>query len=893
MLRALLAAALSLLCDRPLPRRPQKRSAPPRSRRPRRLPAETPKSRSGRLLASVTLADIGFAAGLRFSNLGGRPRNVRAAAAGRRPRRQRTCARRSTTSAPTRPGAAWKSWSTTAAPRRSRSTARAWAARCAFRSQRAKGRDGFFKLSFVYSGAATQDRCIDVRYVGDSLTVRPETAIEIEIGSPAARRRHHRGADAARRRHRAVRAARLGRADLAAALTVGRALASVRPPRQLPPRLRRVARAGAPRRRATLDARPRPDRRAAGDRAASSNAPVARVAGPGAGVRHARRGARRRAAGHRRLRRRRGARRPAARRARCLPPRAACRSAIGRRRRRAASRRRRASRFDELGTCRPRSPRCSAAPTSPSRSPTRDAAGRHQAVAARARRHGRARRRRRKGRGQRLRQRSPARQRGRGDRRADAVRSRPARRSRRHHRRTCASWCSGAAPRATAASSRRAIRRRSWARARSCWSRRPTQRRTISPISSRMVGERRRSLAAVARGRAAGSPLLSARRRHARRAVAGDRADHGEVQRQPDAPAPAAPFIAVSNRPPAGQHAARALRPRPRRGRRPRRARRCSTSAASPAARWRRSSAPARIPACGSSRSPPTARCRRRRSCGSIAATSPSSTSPAWRSRCRPSATRWCASPIPTRCRGSPSPSASSPGSSARSGLLVTVVFLFGAAAHAAPPRRRRERVSRCSRSRPPIARSAISWSSPGAHAAAARRGDARSPRPGTCGSPTRCCRATGSSPTASTGRSPSTTTCRSSIWCTSRPIRRCSRRRTPTSTPATLTMPWRRRDGRLVVATAEPGPETVLFARQRWGAADRVRGRRRSSTSPGRCRRAFDDALSHRAVFELAERDPVMSARHVFTPAAGRRSATALLTRVPASASRSRRSPR
>ena len=31
--------------------------------------------------------------------------------------------------------------------------------------------------------------------------------------------------------------------------------------------------------------------------------------------------------------------------------------------------------------------------------------------------------------------------------------------------------------------------------------------------------------------------------------------------------------------------------------------------------------------------------------------------------------------------------------------------------------------------------------------------------------------------------------------------------------------MPWRRRDGRLCIATAEPGPETVLFARGRWGA--------------------------------------------------------------------------
>jgi len=43
-------------------------------------------------------------------------------------------------------------------------------------------RDGFLKLTFLYSGAATQDRCIDVRYVGDSLTVRPESAVEFEIG---------------------------------------------------------------------------------------------------------------------------------------------------------------------------------------------------------------------------------------------------------------------------------------------------------------------------------------------------------------------------------------------------------------------------------------------------------------------------------------------------------------------------------------------------------------------------------------------------------------------------------------------------------------------------------------------------------------------------------------
>jgi hypothetical protein len=42
--------------------------------------------------------------------------------------------------------------------------------------------DGLLKLTFYYSGAATQDRCIDVRYVGDSVTIRPDSAVELDIG---------------------------------------------------------------------------------------------------------------------------------------------------------------------------------------------------------------------------------------------------------------------------------------------------------------------------------------------------------------------------------------------------------------------------------------------------------------------------------------------------------------------------------------------------------------------------------------------------------------------------------------------------------------------------------------------------------------------------------------
>jgi cellulose synthase operon protein B len=46
----------------------------------------------------------------------------------------------------------------------------------------ARPKDGYLKLAFLYSGAATPDHCIDVRYVGDSVTIRPETAVNIDIG---------------------------------------------------------------------------------------------------------------------------------------------------------------------------------------------------------------------------------------------------------------------------------------------------------------------------------------------------------------------------------------------------------------------------------------------------------------------------------------------------------------------------------------------------------------------------------------------------------------------------------------------------------------------------------------------------------------------------------------
>jgi hypothetical protein len=46
-------------------------------------------------------------------------------------------------------------------------------------------KDGYLKLSFLYSGAATTDRCIDVRAVGDTLTIDPETGVDVSVGQAA------------------------------------------------------------------------------------------------------------------------------------------------------------------------------------------------------------------------------------------------------------------------------------------------------------------------------------------------------------------------------------------------------------------------------------------------------------------------------------------------------------------------------------------------------------------------------------------------------------------------------------------------------------------------------------------------------------------------------------
>jgi cellulose synthase/poly-beta-1,6-N-acetylglucosamine synthase-like glycosyltransferase len=79
------------------------------------------------------------------------------------------------------------------------------------------------------------------------------------------------------------------------------------------------------------------------------------------------------------------------------------------------------------------------------------------------------------------------------------------------------------------------------------------------------------------------------------------------------------------------------------------------------------------------------------------------------------------------------------------------------------------------------------------------------------------------------------------------------------------LTIPWRRRGDVLLIATAEPGPDTVLFARRRWGPAIEFVVVAKFDIV-WTVQTAFARPLSQRAVFELAELDPMLSARRVFT---------------------------
>ena len=188
---------------------------------PAALPAEAPKAPGG-LVASVTLADVGFVSGFRFSNLGGRQELFLPLPAGA----DLTASEINLVLDDVSAHEAKRSLEILVNDRSAAAIAldgKTLGRQVRVPLQRVKGRAGFFKLTFSYSGAATQDRCIDVRSIGDSLTVRPESAIEVEIGS--------RPLDVATtaallpRNVAIIMSSRtLGSADLAGALTIGRAL---------------------------------------------------------------------------------------------------------------------------------------------------------------------------------------------------------------------------------------------------------------------------------------------------------------------------------------------------------------------------------------------------------------------------------------------------------------------------------------------------------------------------------------------------------------------------------------------------------------------------------------------------------------------------------------------
>jgi hypothetical protein len=186
--------------------------------------AAAPARPSG-LLTAITLADIGFSNGLRFANLGGRrevfvplPQGGEATAdefvlvlddvsAHEARRNIAVMVNDRIASAISLDG---------------HSMARAVRVPLA----KTKPKDGFLKLTFVYSGAATQDRCIDVRAIGDGLVIRPESALEVDVGPTAALDVATTVALMPREVSILLPGRRLSPPEIATALTVARALAA-------------------------------------------------------------------------------------------------------------------------------------------------------------------------------------------------------------------------------------------------------------------------------------------------------------------------------------------------------------------------------------------------------------------------------------------------------------------------------------------------------------------------------------------------------------------------------------------------------------------------------------------------------------------------------------------
>jgi hypothetical protein len=220
-----LAAATLTAVDRSEARNQGPVREPLQAVAPAPAPAETPIARAhpNALISATTLASLGFVDGLRFANLDGR-RDVFVPVP------------QGAEIAPSELVLAFDDVSAYEARRNfevlvnDRSAAAvALDGRSSGRIVRvplasAKARDGFLKLSFIYAGAATQDRCIDARYVGDSLTIRPETAVELEVDFAGAPDVATTAALMPRDVALAVPGRPLSPMEIAATLTVARAL---------------------------------------------------------------------------------------------------------------------------------------------------------------------------------------------------------------------------------------------------------------------------------------------------------------------------------------------------------------------------------------------------------------------------------------------------------------------------------------------------------------------------------------------------------------------------------------------------------------------------------------------------------------------------------------------
>jgi cellulose synthase/poly-beta-1,6-N-acetylglucosamine synthase-like glycosyltransferase len=83
------------------------------------------------------------------------------------------------------------------------------------------------------------------------------------------------------------------------------------------------------------------------------------------------------------------------------------------------------------------------------------------------------------------------------------------------------------------------------------------------------------------------------------------------------------------------------------------------------------------------------------------------------------------------------------------------------------------------------------------------------------------------------------------------------------------LLLPWRRQGGQVIVATADPGPQALLFARRHFGP-DVWMVVTSKFDILWTLQRTFEAEYSHKAVFGLADMDPESSAKQVVTPQQG-----------------------